>query len=387
MASPRRRSRTAWLGTRRDLEPTDLGNGRVRVISLGPFPPPIHGLSVTNQVVTTSLESQADVVVVNTAVPNRVGISHHIARIARHISGLRTLFTHRGRSQYCSLYLTCPGGLSLWYLLPISLAARVLGYRIVVHHNSYRFINEPAPSMRLFVRALGPRSRHVLLSPRMREEFEAIYKPSQRSLICSNAAFVDDLAVEETGDIQPHQRFRIGYLGTISEDKGLLVQRDVLEQARRAGIEAELWLAGRPITQRDRDLLNEVLAECRDVKHFGEVVGQEKVRFLGALDAFVFPTRYRLEAEPLVIHEAMRAGVPVAVFDRGGIRDQVRTAGLVVPPEADFPAVAIPFLLKLANNAEFARLARDAARAQFDEAKAAGREQRRRLLQELLLPT
>jgi len=342
---------------------------------------------VTNQVVTTSLESHADVVVVNTAVPNRVGIPHHLARIARHIGGLRTLIARRGRSRYRSLYLTCPGGLSLWYLLPISLAARVLGYRIVVHHNSYRYITEPALVMRLFVRALGPRSRHVLLSPPMREQFEEIYKPTQRSLICSNVAFIDDLPVEAVRHIQPHQRFRIGYLGTISEDKGLLVQREVLDHLRKAGIEAELWLAGRPLTERDRGLLTEVLAGCLDVKHFGELVGQEKARFLAALDAFVFPTRYRLEAEPLVIHEAMRAGLPVAVFDRGCIRDQVRTAGLVVSPEADFPAAVIPFLLELAKDAHFARRARDAARARFDEAKAAGREQSRRLLQELLLPT
>lgn len=362
-------------------------DGRVRVISLGPLPPPIHGLSVTNQVVTMRLGTHADVVVVNTAVPDRVGASHHLARIAKHIGGLRMLIARRGRGRYRSLYLTCPGGLSLWYLLPISLAARVLGYRIVVHHNSYRYINEPTLVMRLFVNALGPRSRHVLLSSRMREQFENIYRPTQRSLVCSNVAFIDDLPVEAARHIQPHRRFRIGYLGTISEDKGLLVQREVLEHARKAGIEAQLWLAGTPLTERDRGLLIKVLADCRDVKHFGELVGEEKVRFFAALDAFVFPTRYRLEAEPLVIHEAMRAGLPVAVFDRGCIRDQVRKAGVVVPPEADFPSTVIPFLRQLAQDGHFARSLREAARSRFDEARAAGREQSQRLLDELLFRT
>ncbi len=373
-----------WLA-KGSAAPGGSADRPVRVISLGPLPPPIHGMAVTNEAVTRSLEPHADLVVVNTAVPNRVGIPHHLRRIARHIGGLRTVIARRGHRGYRTLYLTCPGGLSLWYLLPIAGAARLLAYRIVVHHNTYRYLNEPTVVMRLFVRALGSRGRHVLLSPRMTEQFEAIYKPCQPSLICSNVAFIEDLPVDAMRQTHPQERFRFGYLGSISEEKGLLILRDVLVRARSAGIDAELWLAGKPMTERDRSLLEEIVSGCApDVRHFGELAGQEKASFLAALNAFIFPTRYRLEAEPLVIYEAMRAGLPVAVFDRGCIRDQVKSAGLVVAPETDFPAAAIPFLLDLAADEYVARRARAASRARFDAARAIGQEQSRTLLRALL---
>ena len=54
------------------------------------------------------------------------------------------------------------------------------------------------------------------------------------------------------------------------------------------------------------------------------------------MDAFVFPTKYNNEAEPLVVWEALAAGIPVIAYDRGCIQRQVALAGKIIPKENDF---------------------------------------------------
>jgi len=50
------------------------------------------------------------------------------------------------------------------------------------------------------------------------------------------------------------------------------------------------------------------------------------------VDVLLFPTDYANEAEPLVIHEAIRSGAHVIACERGAIPDILSNgAGLVVP--------------------------------------------------------
>ncbi|MQA94083.1 MAG: glycosyltransferase [Streptosporangiales bacterium] len=81
----------------------------------------------------------------------------------------------------------------------------------------------------------------------------------------------------------------------------------------------------------------------------GERVAAERlpVRFIGrsddvsgliaAADLFVLPSLW--EGQPLVLQEALRAGLPIVATDVGGVRDVVGDAAVLVPP-GDPPALA-----------------------------------------------
>ncbi|OYU71979.1 MAG: hypothetical protein CFE32_25085, partial [Alphaproteobacteria bacterium PA3] len=57
--------------------------------------------------------------------------------------------------------------------------------------------------------------------------------------------------------------------------------------------------------------------------YWGAVGAEEKKRFFEAVAFFVFPTQYKNEAEPVVILEALSAGVPVVAFQRGCIAELI----------------------------------------------------------------
>ena len=84
---------------------------------------------------------------------------------------------------------------------------------------------------------------------------------------------------------------------------------------------------------------------------------------LATHDAFVLPST--MEQQPLVLVEAMGAGLPVLATDVGGVADLVGPVGLVVPPN-DVPALAAA-LVKLADldGATVGAAAAERARGRF----------------------
>ena len=60
------------------------------------------------------------------------------------------------------------------------------------------------------------------------------------------------------------------------------------------------------------------------IKHLGPLYGKEKMQTLAESDILVFPTSYRNEAFPIVLLEAMEAGMAIISSPIGGIVDIVR---------------------------------------------------------------
>ena len=105
---------------------------------------------------------------------------------------------------------------------------------------------------------------------------------------------------------------------------------------------ASLRLAGPIQTDEAREVIAEASKSFGDaLEYVGPIPPGEVVNFLRDLDVFLFPSRYRNEAEPLVVIEAIQVGVPVFAFDRGCIAEIIRTNGVTVPPDADFATAVL----------------------------------------------
>ncbi len=353
-----------------------------RVLAVGPLPPPIHGAASVNAAVQDALYGRVGLVTVDTSGGGYSGVAYHRHRLLRHLGALRALIAPGPRAARV-LYLTAPGGRGVWYLLPLALAARLLRYRTVVHHHSWSYLDRCDRIVALLVGLLGPEQRHVLLCAQMHERFVGLYG-AHNAIVCSNAAWVSDAPPARQARA-PSRRLRLGYMGTLSVEKGLETVGQLTAALLSAKTPAELWLAGAPAGPADAqcmEALKEQLGER--IIHLGSVSGVAKGSFLSGLDAFVFPTRYRHEAEPLVVLEALAAGVPVIAYGRGCIPDLIGDTGLLVAPEDDFVTRALPFLARLASDPAFRTMEGERAVARFLALQPGAANGRRALLQALL---
>ncbi len=163
-------------------------------------------------------------------------------------------------------------------------------------------------------------------------------------------------------------RYRIGWVGRVSQEKG----PDVLLEALRR-LDANTFVASVIGDGPLRAALAEASASSRlPVRWHGVIHGADTL--FRAFDVFVLSSR--TEGTPMVLLEAMHAGVPIVATKVGGVPDVVgETEALLVPPDdPDALAAAIravrddPAAAQARARAATERLAREFGAGQWVEA-------------------
>lgn len=338
------------------------------VVVVGPFPPPVHGMSTTNAEVYKSLrELGARVSVFDTAAPSldrslwkRAG---RLPRIARGLWRLAVLPGLKGRA----LYLSASGGWGQIYDVPFLLLARWRRMRVFVRHCSFAYLDGRRRLAQALVRSAGPDAVHVTQSQGMAQRLKDLYGAGEVVPI-SNAV----LYPPESGGARRRSAVRrLGFLSNLSAEKGVFEFLDLMAAAEAADLPVTGMLAGACQDQDTRDRVTERVRMLRNVSYAGAVYGTDKEQFLDAIDVLIFPTRYRNETEAKVNHEAMSRGIPVIAYGRGCIPEVVTAGcGRVIDPQAPFVAQALEQVeLWLAEPATFEAASRAAA-AQFIKTRA-----------------
>jgi glycosyltransferase involved in cell wall biosynthesis len=150
---------------------------------------------------------------------------------------------------------------------------------------------------------------------------------------------------------RPEGRFRAVYVGHVTFRKGVAYLLEAWSRLGLAG--AELLVVGNP-DPAGRALLERYPGVCRALRN---VPHRELPALLDSCDVFVCPSL--AEGSPLVVYEAMAAGLPVITTEsaQAVVRDGID--GLVVPiRDVDALARAIAFLH--ANRGERLRMGREA---------------------------
>ncbi len=211
-----------------------------------------------------------------------------------------------------------------------------------------RFHDESGMLMRVLIRATVRQAVALwVLTPSLRICFEGLADPGRVKVL---ETVVDDPMLD-IGKLdsaaQDVSALRILFLSNLRDGKGhddLLAAlgrlggraagwhvRLVGEYDERSRLEVETWNGSRP------DL-------SVRVELAGPRTGTAKARELAWADVFAFPTRYRNEGQPLVVLEALAAGLPIVSTRHRGIPDTVREdreALLVEPGDVEGFAAAL----------------------------------------------
>lgn len=313
---------------------------RARVTFVGTLPPPVTGMTLATSNVVERLRARCDLRVYDISHPrfNR-GVPWRAVKAWKVLTGaLQLLLWDPGADP--RLYAVANAGAGLWYTLLHVAVARLRGYHLFLHHQVFNYVDRYDRRMALIVRLMGAHGTHVLLCPRMETEFRRRYAPRGHCMLVPNSIVMLDGPPPDERD--EHVPFRIGHLSNLTLEKGLAEVLGTLTALRRRGVDVRLILAGPAATSGAARLIERARSEHgRALDYRGPVYGRDKDAFYADIDAVLFPTRYRREAYPLVLAEALMAGIPVVTYARACIPSLVSSdGGHVLDPDEDFEARA-----------------------------------------------
>jgi glycosyltransferase involved in cell wall biosynthesis len=290
---------------------------RRRILVVGPLPPPAHGCAViTHNLLSSQLAEEFELLHLDTA--DRRGIDNigtldagNVWRAGAHgAQFLRMLLRERPDLLYVMPAQNTWGFLrDTLFLTPAALR----GLPSILHFQSGqfdRFYDSASAPMRRLVRQLVPRAeRAVVLGRALAPMLDGLVE-GERIVVIPNA--VPDL----TGAVDRSTRrpgpVRVLYLGNLMPGKGYI---ELMEAARlliHEGVDLEVTFAGNVSDERAHRAALAASADVAARLHFvGPVAGESKLRLLRDADVFAFPSHYENEGHPLVVLEAMAAGLPV----------------------------------------------------------------------------
>jgi len=216
-------------------------------------------------------------------------------------------------------------------------------------------------------RAYRKFDRVVAVSGKLGAELEACGVPRERIEVVRNAWAVDQPQVERATarqvlGIPPHEPV-VGWIGRMSQEKAPDVMVRGLAQVRTAGL--RLSMVGDGALRADVGRLAESMGVEHRIRWHGVV--EDAGKFLRAFDAVVITSW--TEGTPILLLEAMAAGVPLITTAVGGIPDVVTGEEAILVHPGDAEAIAHGIDYTLSNHLEssarakaaLARLGRDLA--------------------------
>ncbi len=320
----------------RDPPLPSLRVGGPDIVVVGTLPPPVHGASLITERVADWLARRSTVRRIDIEPVGALRIPRKVGRYARAVAAL-------GRLPERGLYQPSSGGEAILGDAAVCRRGRALGCRIAIHHHSHGYVRERSRAMAALVAAAGPEALHLVGCGRQGERLQELYPGIGAVLPVSNAPIaVDPGAAAPASGPGP---LRLGHLANLSLDKGLDDVLDLAEALVGEGRDVEVVLGGPPADAAAKDRIASAGARLGDrLVALGSLDEAGKAAFFGRLDLFVFPSRYRHETLPVVVHEAMSHGIPVLATAIGCVAEQVGPGGRCVDVDGDFVADALPLV-------------------------------------------
>jgi len=292
-----------------------------RLLCLVTMPPPVTGRTLATRRLLERLRGEFELQVRDLA-PDRPtrGWWLRLSKLQRTLGAIAWLAFHR-RQPRTTIYLVANHGAGLLYDNVFAALARRKRYPLVVHHHVFSYLNRRSLIFQAFLKAAPANTLHVVLCRRMQDLLRCVYAPAHTFITVPNLVEAGTGERDE-GLARPRSaELVIGLLSNLTMAKGLEEVVAVHRSLAAAGISVRLRLAGPAGDAASRRYIARLLNEpaIAPIEWVGPVSGKGKVEYLRSLDVFLFPTRYRNEAQPLVLLEALAQGVPVIANDRGCI--------------------------------------------------------------------
>jgi len=335
-------------------------------------PPPVHGSSIVGQSIKNSskINNYFECRYINLLVSRTIDDTGKAGflKIIRFIGVWTKLLIEifKKKPDLCYLALTATGAAFYKDVLLIALL-RIAHIKRIYHlHNKGVSKHQLNRINRILYSFVFKDADVILLSKTLYQDIK-FFVPESRVSICPNGT--EDAFPNFKPRFNPNKSsIKIVFLSNLIESKGVFVLLDACSLLQQKNIDFECDFIGAEgditISQFNKKIIQQQLNS--KVHYLGKKYGKEKNEILEKADIFAFPTYYSNECFPLVLLEAMSAGLPVVSTFEGGITDIVQedVTGFVVP-QRDSIALSIQ-LERLILNPELRYKMSNAARNKFE---------------------
>lgn len=312
----------------------------VGIVMIGAFPPPIHGMAVVNQTVLDRLRATGTrPVVIDVSALNLS--TRFAARLNRLIKTALSIFrlVCMTRLNGANLYMSVSGGLGQLSEIVIVLVSKLKNMELFLHHHSFSYLSKFSAVTQMLINASGPSTLHITLSDGMAKQLKQTYDVLN-TLSLSNAFSV--LPADTPFKIVPKSLTTLGFISNISAQKGIFNFIELIAEFNSQGLPLNAKIAGPFESFQTQKMVAQRLTKMANVEYVGPTFGPQKENFFKDIDVMVFPTQYKNEADPLIVIEAMRYGVPVIAYGRGCISETIGLGGgKVIDPNDPFIPAAM----------------------------------------------
>lgn len=309
---------------------------RPRILMIAPLPPPVHGSSMMTQYIKESefINELIHMDWINLSTSRRMdeigkkSFMKFWRFILAYIKTLWSLLTHRYEA--CYIALTCHGN-GFLKDAPFALLCKLFGCKLIIHQHNKGMSDDLKSHWRVkLLKAVYKNSSVILLSWKLYPDIKAIVRREQIK-ICPNG--IPDNSSLSVPKISTNPISNILFLSNLIPSKGVYILLDALKILKDKGYQFICNFVGGESTEISADIFTQAVSD-RDlnkyVKYLGKKYGTEKNEIFANNDIFVFPTFYNNECFPLVLLEAMQAGLPCISTDEGAIPDLLDNTGIIV---------------------------------------------------------
>lgn len=301
-----------------------------KILIIGPFPFPVSGVSLANEVIAKGLrEKDWEVMKINTEFAANISNSHgsislgKIKFLKSYLSIYKILLTK-------IVYITIGQSFfGVMKYLPFIIVSKILNKKLVVHLHGNYLLDEynrlKGIKKSLFHKVISWFDYGIVLSESLRKNFEPFLKTE--NIFELNNFFENSLVVPEKELInkKDYSTLKVVFLSNLIEEKGINILIEAIEINKKKGINIDLKVAGNLVTEND---LSELFIK-NEIDYKGGLYGEEKKNFLRDSNVFCLPTFYKMEGQPISILEAMALGNLILTTNHAGIADICKSENAV----------------------------------------------------------
>ena len=297
-------------------------NSKISILLIGPFPEPLSGVSIANQVVNEVLseDSQFEVDLINTSYSifdEEIGKFSFKKAFFYLTLNLNIFKIFKYKIIYITPGQTFYGILKYGFFI---ILGSVFRKELIIHvhgnHLGQEYKSLNGIKRNIFYFLVSRFRKGIVLSESLKQNLTPFI--DQASIFCLPNFAQDYLYTQDKKLV--NDELRIFYLSNLMKEKGIFCLLNALKNLEKNNIIYKAKIAGNIDQKYSKEILN-LFTELKNAEYIGVVNGDDKKNLLKWGNVFVLPTFYKMEGQPISILEAMATENLVVTTNHAGIPD------------------------------------------------------------------